>query len=678
MNLKSKFYLFIIFIATLFIGIGYASINSISLDISGTSQAKSQDKVFITNIEYIEDENSNLTENLIVNSASQTILNSKISLTENDKESKVKIAITVYNSSNEDYVFVGTFFDDEFYDNKNIIFELENLEIEKILPKGDYYTFYVNFKYKNEESANSGNNILNSSIDYRFEPFRVKETLSGIEFNYQLKNSTYEPEGDVYEYYSVDSNRAVDNSVKIIVFGKTSDYSSQVSGLTKEPLDLYRTGSISMYRKVLDDGKYKIYILSDTGKFILNENAAWMFDKLYSLEEIINLHLLDTSKVTNMRDMFCDCAVLKNVDLSNFKTENVTNMIGMFARMKEITYLDLSTFDTNNVTEIGQIFSDDPKLKKIYVSNKWDLSKNVSAEDGVGVFSNCDSLVGGNGTTYDKTLLTYTMAVVDGTTPGYLTKGYGLDTGINVNHVIKNKTQTEIDGWTLSTRFVDTKVISLTFGETKDYNEKISGYIGTPVDSDKSGVISVYRIPNGSNYDVYILSNSGLFEANEDSSWLFDNLVLMQKINGLTYLNTSNVKNMRDMFCDTQTIKTLDLSNFNTYNATSFEGMFARMYNIEELDLSSFSTSSLTTIKNMFVHSISSTETHANYINIIPKLKTVYVSNKWDVSSLNETSVFSNNLSLVGGNGTVFDSTKVSSDYARADNNENPGYFTLK
>ena len=49
-NLKSKFYLFIIFIATLFIGIGYASINSISLDISGRSQAKSQDKVFITNI----------------------------------------------------------------------------------------------------------------------------------------------------------------------------------------------------------------------------------------------------------------------------------------------------------------------------------------------------------------------------------------------------------------------------------------------------------------------------------------------------------------------------------------------------------------------------------------------------------------------------------------------------
>ena len=152
----------------------------------------------------------------------------------------------------------------------------------------------------------------------------------------------------------------------------------------------------------------------------------------------------------------------------------------------------------------------------------------------------------------------------------------------------------------------------------------------------------------------------------------------MQKINGLTYLDTSNVKNMRDMFCDTQTIKTLDLSNFNTYNATSFEGMFARMYNIEELDLTSFSTSSLTTIKNMFVHSISSTETHANYINIIPKLKTVYVSNKWDVSSLNETSVFSNNLSLVGGNGTIFDSTKISSDYARADNNENPGYFTLK
>ena len=636
--------------------------------------AKAQDSVYITNIKYVENENSLDTENIKIYSANQTIVNSLVSLDSTNSSSSVKLEITVYNSNEEDYVFVGTFYDNEFYDNENIIFELEGIKTDDIISKGEYLTFYVNFKYNNTEIEK---NLLTSIIDYRFEPYSVKETMSGIEFNYLLKKSEYAPEGDVYEYYSVDANRAVDNTVKIIIFGKKEDYLQDVADLVAEPIDLYQTGSISLYRRELTDGMYKIYILSETGKFILNENAAWMFDKLYSLEEIINLHLLDTSKVTNMRDMFCDCASIKRLDLSNFDTSNVTNMIGMFARMTELDYLDLSTFDTSVVTEMGQMFTTDTNLKKIYVSNKWNVSNKVATEDGGGVFTNCTNLVGGNGTIYDSTKITYTMAVVDGTTTGYLTNGYNLDTGINVNHAIKNKSASEIENWTQSTRFVDTKVTSLTFGQMRDYNQIVSGYDGIPVDADGSGVISVFQLPNGSNYDVYILSNSGLFEANADSSWLFDNLVMLEQINNLKLLDTSNVTNMRDMFCDVQTITALDLSNFDTSKTTSFEGMFARMYNIETLDLSNFNTQKLTTIKNMFVLSISS-YTHENYADIIPKLKTIYVSNKWDVTNLTSETVFTNNLNLIGGNGTLFDSTKVTTEYARIDTNDAEGYLTLK
>lgn len=676
--MKSKKYLIIICSFTFFMSIGYASINSISLDITGKSSANPQEKVFITDVQYIESSESSVDENLVVQSASQTILNSTIYLEEQNINSSVKIAITVYNGSSEDYIYVGSFYDNEFYDNNSIMFTVEELTNEQILPKGESYTFYVTFKYKSEEEANNGKNTLTSSIDYRFEPYRVKETLSGIEFNYLIKNSEYAPEGDVYEYYSKDANRAIDNSVKIIVFGKTSDYLSEVSDLTPQPIDLYQTGSISMYRKTLSDGKYKIYILSDTGKFILNENAAWMFDKLYSLEEIINLHLLDTSKVTNMRDMFCDCASLKNVDLSNFDTSNVTNMIGMFARMETITYLDLTTFDTSKVTEIGQMFTTDTNLKKIYVSNKWKLN-NIADEDGKGLFDNCKNLVGANGTTYSDSKLNYTYAVVDtSNTIGYLTNHYNMNTGINVNHAIKNKNQEEIDAWTLKTRYSDTKVINLTFGKTRDYGEIISGYNATAVDSDSSGVISIYRIPNGSNYNVYILSNNGKFEANEDSAWLFDSLVMLKKINGLTYLDTSNISNFRDMFCDLQTITNLDLSNFDTSSATTFEGMFARNYNVEIYDLSSFSTEKLTTIKNMFVMGYDDVATHENYKNAIPKVKTIYVSNRWKYQGESGVNVFTNNVNLVGGNGTTFDSSKITTEYAIVDTDSTPGYFTLK
>lgn len=42
--------LLLMFLATLFMGIGYASINSITLDIKGTAIVKEQDGVFITDV----------------------------------------------------------------------------------------------------------------------------------------------------------------------------------------------------------------------------------------------------------------------------------------------------------------------------------------------------------------------------------------------------------------------------------------------------------------------------------------------------------------------------------------------------------------------------------------------------------------------------------------------------
>lgn len=639
-------------------------------------EAVQKEGVYITDILY-QDSTGDY-EDIQINESTKTNINSSLILM-NEASSYISYDITVFNSYDEDYMFVGAECD-ELYSNENIVLEFDQTEIyvgKKIKPQS-YFTFNVTFGYKNDTLPTDNNCELNSIINYRFESAEQSVTLSGIEFNYLLKNSEYAPEGDVYEYYSKDANRKQDYTVKRIIFGKTSDYADDVADLVKEPIDIYRTGTISMYRETDTDSKLIVYILSDTGAFNLNANSSWMFDKLYELEEIINLHLLNTDDVIYMRDMFCDCAKLKNVDLSNFETEKVVNMIGMFARMTEIEYLDLTTFDTSSVTEMGQMFTTDSALKRIYVSSDWSITDKVLAADGAGVFTACTNLIGGNGTKYDETKITYTMAVIDGTSPGYLTANYKLDTGIQVNHMIKNKTQAEIDAWTLSTRFKDTTVKTITFGKTSDYYEDVMNYTGIAVDSHGSGVIKVYRKPNGSMWDVYILSNNGKFVANEDSAWLFDNLILMTNINNLNMLDTSKVTNMRDVFCDCQTIKTLDLSNFSTVSATTFEGMFARMYFIEVLDLSNFNTKNLTTIKSMFVHSKSATETYADYMDVNPALKTIYVSNLWDVSKMASEVIFSNNTNLVGGNGTAFNSANVSATYARVDTDSTPGYLTLK
>jgi len=623
----------------------------------------------------------NATENVISSYEEYNIntISTKIELPSNSSTITYKINVTNFEEPIMALFAISGLHDDLEYYFENYELREKICDVDNNCNLGVTKELLLTIKYKDTTSPPI-NTVFDINLSFIFENIETENTLSGIEFNYLVKNGSYAPEGDVEEYYSTDANRLKDYSIKKITFGKYSDYASSVTNLVAEPIDVYRTGTINLYRENIENDLYNIYILSETGEFILNENSSWMFDKLYELEEIVNLHLLDTSNVTNMRDMFCDCAKLTNVDLSNFDTSKVTNMIGMFARMTSIEYLDLSTFNTENVEKIGQIFSGSSILKKIYVSDKWNITDKVDSTNGGGMFSSCTSLVGGNGTVLSTTV-DKSMAVVDSSSKaGYLTGDYKFNTGIEVNHKIKAVTQEQIDSWTLSTRFVDTSVVEITFGKLRDFYEIVSNYTPSYVDSDNSGAIRLYRVPvSTEKYHIYILSNSGNFKLNTDSSWYFDNLIFLKKINNLEMLDTSKVQNFRDMFCDCQYLENLNLSNFNTISATSFEGMFARMYTIEELDMSSFKTNNLTTIKNMFSLSVSDGYTHESLMNTVAKMSKIYVSNNWDISKVAITdTVFAGAQNLVGGNGTIFDSTKVTAAYAVIDTATTPGYFTLK
>ena len=71
----------------------------------------------------------------------------------------------------------------------------------------------------------------------------------------------------------------------------------------------------------------------------------------------LDLSWLDTSNITNMKNMFSYCKNLTTIDLSNFNTSKVTDMSIMFASSSKITSLDLSSFDTSNVTNMSGMFN---------------------------------------------------------------------------------------------------------------------------------------------------------------------------------------------------------------------------------------------------------------------------------------------------------------------------------
>lgn len=103
----------------------------------------------------------------------------------------------------------------------------------------------------------------------------------------------------------------------------------------------------------------------------------YMFSSCYNLTSI-DVSSFNTSNVTDMTNMFNSCNNLATLDLSNFDTSKVTNMNMMFYYCVNLTSLDLSNWDTSKVTNIAYAFQNCSKLTSLDVSN-WDISKVTSS-----------------------------------------------------------------------------------------------------------------------------------------------------------------------------------------------------------------------------------------------------------------------------------------------------------
>ena len=70
---------------------------------------------------------------------------------------------------------------------------------------------------------------------------------------------------------------------------------------------------------------------------------------------------------------------LRNVDVSNWDTSKVTNMSNMFNHCQRLPSLDVSNWDTSSVTYMVTMFADCPGLKTIYASDSFVTSQVTSS-----------------------------------------------------------------------------------------------------------------------------------------------------------------------------------------------------------------------------------------------------------------------------------------------------------
>ena len=147
-------------------------------------------------------------------------------------------------------------------------------------------------------------------------------------------------------------------------------------------------------------------------------------------------------------------------------------------------------------------------------------------------------------------------------------------------------------------------------------------------------------------------------------AWFYE-MVNLQSIQGLRYLNTSQVTQMSWMFGYCTSLTAIDVGSFNTAKVIDMVGMFGGCWNLQGLDLTSFNTSKVKDMYGMF--------------NDCGSLKTIYVLEGWTTAAVTRsTDMFSGCASLVGGQGTTYDeSNPKDKTYAHIDGYPSPGYFTI-
>lgn len=178
----NKLYPILLIFATIFMGIGYAMLNSTKLEVSGSLVGLKQDGIFITQVKYQSDNNAEPSKSYIDYYVG-TAVKSYLKLT-NDQSSSITYEITVYNSDKIDYYFDKVLQMDMenniTYTNSNITYQLAGIQKDDVVRAGETRSFTVTFSYANKE--NITDTELTSILNYKFVKSTERITLN-LDYN---------------------------------------------------------------------------------------------------------------------------------------------------------------------------------------------------------------------------------------------------------------------------------------------------------------------------------------------------------------------------------------------------------------------------------------------------------------------------------------------------------------
>ena len=435
-------------------------------------------------------------------------------------------------------------------------------------------------------------------------------------------------EWEVFKTFTLLGSDIQRQKIMSVTFAKTLKDMNDTAWDISENLD----GSVMAWvEKSKDNSNYYDLYIGANGKITAPENFAYFFAGYSNARSISFNDCLDTSRTTNMSNLFYGCTMLADLDvgyfdtssvtdmsgmfcvcqnlwtlkLSNFDTSNVTNMSGMFSACQNLNTIDVSSFDTSKVTDMSNMFFRLSVLQNLDLQH-FDTSKVTNMS---WMFSECGKLWRLKVGTWETDSVTryefffYEDRVIEGlrwldwfekkTAKNILMEDWDAavtNTGDAYTHYPEYGV--------LGSSIKRNKVKSVTF---------LSTIADAPADAwdvsaTQNGSVLAWTeksTPNNNYYDLYIGAEGGV-TAPESCAYLFSGYVNLREIHFGDSFDTGNTVSMQMMFHNCRSLTQLDVSSLDTSAVTDMNGMFLRCEGLTGLDISSFDTANVTDMSCMF------------------------------------------------------------------------------
>ncbi len=316
--------------------------------------------------------------------------------------------------------------------------------------------------------------------------------------------------------------------------------------------------------------------------------------------ETLDVSNWDVSKVVNLSSTFRGLSKVETLDLSRWHTSRVITMNSMFYQSKLLTQLDLSGFYTSNVTDMSYLFRDCTALQNVTVSNLWSVANAASSS--TQMFYGCVAIIGQDGTTYDSGATDASKAHYgDG---GYLRHGtdvvlgtqpYAIYDAESTTLYLCQSDQTLIAGNQFTPAGSDTPITIDNVWYGKDVCETADNG-GTRENNESLPWNMVYATTTKT-----VIEPSFANVRPTRTDYWFSYFNKMTSIDGLEYLNTSEVTTMKEMFNYCELLQSLSgIENYDVSKVVDMEYLFCGCKSLESLDISRWDMSQVTNALSMF------------------------------------------------------------------------------